>query len=88
VNSTTPRIAIETHDRCLDAIANKETEGAEFIVSWERLAGLNQGMQGPQTWKRLKEIAEKMVGGKETEEGRDDGGVLRLESCERTLRKK
>jgi len=32
-------------------------------VWWERLAGLNQGMQGPPTWKRLKEITEKMVGG-------------------------
>ena len=63
MNSTTRRISIETHQRCLDAIANGETEGAEFIVWWERLAGLNQGMAGPQTWKRLKEITEKMVGG-------------------------
>lgn len=73
VNSTTRRIAIETHQRALDALANKEVEGAEFIVWWERLAGLNQRMQGPQTWRRLKEIAEKMVG--ETEAGRDDGGL-------------
>jgi hypothetical protein len=36
---------------------------------------LNQGMAGPQTWKRLKEITEKMVGGKEIEAGRDDGGL-------------
>jgi len=43
-------------------IRNAETEGAEFLVWWERLAGLNQGMQGPQTWKRLKEIAEKVGG--------------------------
>jgi hypothetical protein len=32
-------------------------------------------MQGPQTWKRLKEITEKMAGGKEAETGRDDGGL-------------
>jgi hypothetical protein len=63
INSTTRRIGIETHQRASDAIANGETEGAEFIVWWERLAGLNQGMQGPQTWKRLKEITETMVGG-------------------------
>jgi hypothetical protein len=62
VNSTTRRIAFETHQRASDAIVNGEIEGAEFIVWWERLAGLNQGMQGPQTWKRLKEITE-MVGG-------------------------
>jgi hypothetical protein len=73
VNSSTIRIAHETHQRCLDAIANAETEGAEFLVWWERLAGLNQGMQGPQTWARLKETAEKMVGGtaKATAEGVD-----------------
>jgi len=75
VNSTTRRIALETHQRSVDALANGETEGAEFIVWWERLAGLHQGMQGPQTWRRLKEITEKMVGGKETEAGRDDGGL-------------
>jgi hypothetical protein len=72
MNVTTKRIALETHQRALDAIANNETEGAEFIVWWERLAGLNQDMPGPQTWKQLKEIAEKMVCGKETEVGRDD----------------
>jgi len=75
MNPTTKRIALETFQRALDALANGETEGAEFIVWWERLAGLNQGMQGPQTWKRLKEVAEKMVGGEETEAGRDDGGL-------------
>jgi len=63
MNSTTRRIALETRQRSLDAIANGEMEGAEFIVWWERLSGLNQGMQGPQTWRRLKEITEKMVGG-------------------------
>jgi hypothetical protein len=72
MHSTTRRIAHETWQRASDAIVNGETEGAEFIVWWERLAGLNQGMQGPQTWKRLKEITAKMVGGKEAEEGRDD----------------
>jgi hypothetical protein len=75
MNSTTRRIAIETHQRCLDAISNGEVEGAEFLVWWGRLAGLNQGMAGPQTWKRLKEITEKMVGEKEPEAGRDDGGL-------------
>ena len=62
MNHTTKRIALETHQRCLNAIANGETEGAEFIVWWERLAGLNQGMQGPQTWKRLKEITGNLTG--------------------------
>jgi len=75
VNSASRGIVIETHQRASDAIANVETERAEFLVWWERLAGLNQGMQGPQTWKRLKEITEKMVGGKEMEAGRDDGGL-------------
>jgi hypothetical protein len=75
VNSATRRIAAETLQRCLDAISNGETEGAEFLVWRERLARLNQGMAGPQTWKRLKEITEKMVSGKETEAGRDDGGL-------------
>jgi hypothetical protein len=47
-------------------------------VWWDRLAGLLQGgMAGPRTWKRLKEITEKMVGGKETEAERDDGGLGR-----------
>jgi hypothetical protein len=46
VNSSSRRIALETHQRCLDAIVNGETEGAEFLVWWERLAGLNQGMAG------------------------------------------
>ena len=63
MNSAARRIAAETYQRCLDAIANKETEGAEFSVWWDRLAGLNQGMSGPQTWKRLKEITEKMADG-------------------------
>jgi len=75
MNLTTKRIALETHQRALDAVTNGETEGAEFLVWWERLAGLNQGMAGPQTWKRLKEITEKMLGGEETEAGRDDGGL-------------
>lgn len=75
MNSTTRRIAIETHRRASDAISNGEAEGAEFLVWWERLAGLNQSMAGPPTWKRLKEITEKMVGGKENEAGRDDGGL-------------
>jgi hypothetical protein len=75
VNSTSRRIALETHHRCLDAIANGETEGAEFDVWWDRLARLNQDMAGPQTRKRVKEITEKMVGGKEPEAGRDDGGL-------------
>jgi hypothetical protein len=56
VNSTTHRIVIETHQRASDAIANGETEGAELLVWWERLAGLNQGM------------SEKMVGGAMIEE--------------------
>jgi hypothetical protein len=73
VNSTSRRIAAETLQRSFDAISNAEAEGAEFLAWWERLAGLNQGMAGPQTWKRLKEITEKMVGGKEMEVGRDDG---------------
>jgi hypothetical protein len=75
MNSATRRIARETWQRASDALASGETEGAEFLVWWERLAGLNQGMAGPQTWKRLKEITEKMVGGKEMEVGRDDGGL-------------
>jgi len=62
VDSATLRIALETHQGASDAIANGETEGAEFIVWWERLAGLNQGMQGPQTWKRLKEITGNLTG--------------------------
>ena len=73
MNSTSRRIAAETWIRANDAISNGETEGAEFLVWWERLAGLNQGMAGPQTWKRLKEITEKMAGGTEAE--RDDGGL-------------
>ena len=68
VNSTTRRIAAETYQRCLDAIANGEPEGAEFDVWWDRLAGLLQGMKGPRTWRRLKEITEEMAGGKETVE--------------------
>jgi hypothetical protein len=75
MNSATRRIAHETYRRAFDAVSAGETEGAEFLVWWERLAGLNQGMVGPQTWKRMKEITEKMVGGKETEAGRDDGGL-------------
>jgi hypothetical protein len=59
VNSATRRIALETHQRASDAIANGETEGVEFLVWWQRLARLNQGMQGPPTWKRLKETTEK-----------------------------
>jgi len=47
-----------THQRASDAIPNGETEGAEFLVWWETLAGLNQGMAGPPTWKRLKEITD------------------------------
>jgi hypothetical protein len=43
MNSTTRHIARETWRRASDAIANGETEGAEFLVWWERLAGLNQG---------------------------------------------
>jgi hypothetical protein len=57
VNSTARRIAAETYQRGLDAIANGETEGAEFVVWWERLAGLSQGMQGRKRrrrkWARL-----------------------------------
>jgi hypothetical protein len=45
-NSGPRRIALETYQRCVDAITNKEIEGAEFMVWWERLAGLNQGMAG------------------------------------------
>jgi len=71
VNFATRRIAIETYQRALDALANEETEGAEFMVWWERLAGLNQGIEGPQTWRRLKEITEKMLGGKEVEAARE-----------------
>jgi hypothetical protein len=41
MNSTTPRIARETWQRASDALANGEAEGAEFLVWWERLAGLN-----------------------------------------------
>lgn len=63
MNSSTFRITLETRQRALDAIASGETEGAEFSVWWDRLAGLNQGMSGPQTWRRLKEITEKMLGG-------------------------
>jgi hypothetical protein len=64
MSPTTRRIALETYQRSLDAIANKETEGAEFDVWWDRLAGvLQSGMAGPRTWKRLWGIAEKMVGG-------------------------
>jgi len=74
VNPATRRIAAETLERCLDAISNGEAEGAEFLVWWERLAGLHHGMAGPQTWKRLQEISQKMVG-IETEAGRDDGGL-------------
>jgi len=71
MHSAIRRTALETYQRALDAIANGETEGAEFLVWWESLAELNQGVTGPQTWKRLKEITEKMVGGKKTEAGRE-----------------
>jgi hypothetical protein len=63
MNSATRRIAAETYQRASDAIARKEAEGAEFSVWWDRLAGLNQGMSGPQTWRRLKEVTEKLLGG-------------------------
>jgi hypothetical protein len=63
VNSTSRRITAETYQRASDAIAIKEAEGAEFSVWWDRLAGLNQGISGPQTWRRLKEITEKLLGG-------------------------
>ena len=68
MHSTTRRIAAETFQRASEALANKETEGAEFSVWWDRLAGLNQGMTGPQTWRRLKEITEKMMGETPSEE--------------------
>jgi hypothetical protein len=35
MNSTTRRIALETHQHALDAIANGEIEGAEFDVWWD-----------------------------------------------------
>jgi hypothetical protein len=61
MNSASRCIAAETYQRCLDAIAKREIEGAEFDVWWDRLAALNQEMRGPRTWKRLREITEKMV---------------------------
>jgi len=64
MNSTTCRLAIETHQRASDAIDNKEIEGAEFDVWWDRLAGiLYGGMAGPRTWKRLREITGNLLGG-------------------------
>ena len=76
MNPTSRRIAAETWIRANDAISKGEMEGAEFDVWWDRLAGLLQGgMAGPRTWKRLKEITEKMAGGKENEAERDDGGL-------------
>jgi hypothetical protein len=70
VNSASRRIAIETHQRCLDAISTGEMEGAEFDVWWDRLAGLLQGgMAGPRTWKRLKEVAGNVLGGMDSESG-------------------
>jgi len=38
MNSATRRIALETHQRSVDALANGESESAEFIVWWALLA--------------------------------------------------
>jgi hypothetical protein len=70
MDSTTRRIAHETWRRANDTISNGETEGAEFDVWWDRLAGLLQGgMVGPRTWKRLKEVAGNVSGGMDLEVG-------------------
>jgi hypothetical protein len=70
MDPTTRRIAAETWQRASDAISNGETEGAEFDVWWDRLAGLLQGgMVGPRTWKRLKEVAGNVSGGMDLEGG-------------------
>ncbi|MGA2814403.1 MAG: hypothetical protein ABSG16_23650 [Candidatus Acidiferrum sp.] len=61
VNSTTIRIAQETLERANQAISNSEPDGAEFLVWAERIAGPNSGMATPQTWRTLKEVAEKML---------------------------
>jgi hypothetical protein len=66
MNSATRRIAHETYRRAFDAVSISEPEGAEFDVWWNRLSGLNQWMQGPKTWAQLKEIAEKMLGGRDS----------------------
>jgi hypothetical protein len=76
VNSASRRIAAEIWMRANDAISNGETEGVEFDVWWDRLAGLLQGgMAGPRTWKRLKEVAGNVSGGMDLEGGTAAAGT-------------
>jgi hypothetical protein len=71
LSSTTVRIVRETLERAEQAIANGEPAGAEFLAWAERLAGLNSGTPTPQTWRKLKEIAEKMLYGEKEAEVND-----------------
>jgi hypothetical protein len=79
MNSTTRRIARETWQRASDATANEESEGAEFDVWWDRLAGLlDGGLAGPRTWQRLKEASANLAGGTYDAE-REGGSALATE---------
>jgi hypothetical protein len=68
MNSTLRRVAQQTYERCVKAIANNEGDSAELEIWWSRLSGMVKGgLPEPITWEHLKEITQQMaIGGNES----------------------
>jgi hypothetical protein len=64
VGSTVRRIAEQTHQRSVKAIAQNESDDSQCQMWWYRLVALLQSEPaGPMTWVRLQEISKKLVDG-------------------------